>query len=332
MISRRRVVLALGAGALVPFACFAQQPAPGAHRIGFLTTRSRSNPSNPDVYYDALVRGMRELGYVEGNNLVIEGRFAEGKNERLSGMAAELARINVKVIVTDGTPAAQAAQLETRAIPIVAATLADPVGSGFAASLGRPGGNITGVSTMSAELLPKQLELLKTMLPKLSCAAILTHPGAAQHPAMVKNIQAVAQPIGIRIVPVSAHSAEDIERGFDALKRERADAVIVAATPFFNGQMRQITALALKHRLASIYTLSPEYAKAGGLMSYGTDNVEHFHRAAGFVDRILKGARPGELPFEQPTRIHLAINRRTARALGITIPQELLLRADQVIE
>ena len=275
---------------------------------------------------------MRELGYVEGKNLAIEWRFAEGNYERLPDMAVELAGMKVEVIVVDSTPAARAAQRATRTIPIVAAILADPVGSGFAASLGRPGGNITGLSIITVDLAPKLLELLKTMLPKLSRAAILTHPDATHHPAIVKNTQAAALQFGIEISPVSARSVEDIERGFTTLTRERAVAVIVAGTPLFTGQMRQIAALALQHRLASTYTVSPAYARAGGLMSYGADNIEYFHRAAGFVDKILKGAKPGDLPIEQPTKIHLAINRKTAKALGLKIPQELLLRADEVIE
>ena len=275
---------------------------------------------------------MRELGYVEGKNLTIEGRFAEGNYERLPDMAVELAGMKVEVIVVDSTPAARAAQRATRTIPIVAAILADPVGSGFVANLGRPGGNITGLSIITVDLAPKLLDLLKTMLPKLSRAAILTHPDATHHPAIVKNTQAAALQFGIEISPVSARSAKDIERGFTTLTRERAVAVIVAGTPLFTGQMRQIAALALQHRLASTYTVSPAYARAGGLMSYGADNIEYFHRAAGFVDKILKGAKPGDLPFEQPTKIHLAINRKTAKALGITVPRELLLRADEVIE
>ena len=332
MSTRRKLLVVLG---LTPLSAallsLAQQPAK-VRRIGFLATGSRSTSSNPNVYYDALVRGMRELGYVEGKNLAIEWRFAEGNYERLPDMAVELAGMKVEVIVVDSTPAARAAQRATRTIPIVAAILADPVGSGFAASLGRPGGNITGLSIITVDLAPKLLELLKTMLPKLSRAAILTHPDATHHPAIVKNTQAAALQFGIEISPVSARSVEDIERGFTTLTRERAVAVIVAGTPLFTGQMRQIAALALQHRLASTYTVSPAYARAGGLMSYGADNIEYFHRAAGFVDKILKGAKPGDLPIEQPTKIHLAINRKTAKALGLKIPQELLLRADEVIE
>ena len=333
MSTRRQVVLAIGAGALAaPLALLAQQPAPGTHRIGFLAPRSRSTASRPDVYYDAFVQGMRDRGYVEGKNLVIEWRFAEGKYERMPDMAADLVSMKVEVIVVDGTPAVRAAQNATRAIPIVAAIVADPVGSGFAASLGRPGGNITGLSSISVELISKEFELLKAVLPRLSRVAVFTNPGASQHVNLLKNLQAVARQFGVAIVPVSARSTEEIERGFATVKRERAEAVILAAEPFFTGQMHQIAALATKHRLASVYTVSPGYAKAGGLISYGADNLEYFHRAAGLVDKIFRGAKPSELPFEQPTKIHLAINRKTAKAIGITIPQELLLRADEVIE
>ena len=330
MNKRRRVVLALGTGAFAPLAAFAQQQT-NVRRIGFLGVRSRSTPSNPDVYYDAFVQGMRELGYVEGKNLVIEWRFADGKYERLPGLAAELVQMKVEVIVTHGTPPTQMAQRATSTIPIVTAVVADPVSSGFAASLARPGGNITGLSDITLDVSPKRIELLKIIMPTLSHVAILLNPGNLAHPGTLKIVQAAAQQLRIMVLPVDALAPEDIERGFATMKRERAGAVIVASDGFFLGQGRKIAELAVKHRMPSMFPYR-ENVMAGGLMSYGQNLADLYRRAATYVDKILKGTKPGELPIEQPTRIHLAINRKTAKALGLKIPQELLLRADEVIE
>ena len=328
---RRQVVFALAAGVLTaPLAPFAQQPAK-VWRIGFLAVRSRSTPLNPDLDYDAFIQGMRQLGYFERKNLLIEWRYADGKYERFPGMAADLVRMNVEVIVTEGTPATQAAQRATRTIPIVTAVVGNPVGGGFAASLGRPGGNITGLSSISVDLSPKHVELLKTMVPKLFRVAVVTNPGASHHPALLKNLQAAAQQVGIKILPLEARTAEDIERVFATATRERAEAVIIASDAFFSGQLRQIAALAVKHRLPSIYTL-PEYAEAGGLMSYGQDLIEYFRHTATYVDKILKGAKPADLPIEQPTKLELVVNLKIAKALGLTIPQSILMRANRVIE
>jgi len=329
-IARRRLLIALGAGVLAaPLASFSQQPG-NVRRIGFLAVRSRPTPSNPD-YYDAFVRGMRELGYVEGKNLVIEWRYADGKYERLPGLAAELVGLRVEVIATHSTPATQALQRATSSIPIVSAALGDPVSSGFATSLGRPRGNITGLSLITTDLYPKQLELLKTMVPALSLGAVLANSGSPRYPANLKSVQAAAQQLGVKILPVDARTPEEIERGFAAIRRERTDAVIVLADAFFTGQRRQITELAARNRLPSMFSYR-EDVEAGGLMSYGQNLTDYFRRAATYVDKILKGAKPGELPIEQPTRIHLAINRKTAKALGITVSKEMLFRADEVIE
>lgn len=300
-------------------------------RIGFLAPLSRSTPSHPDVYYDAFVHGMRELGHVEGRNLVIEWRFADGNFERLPGLAAELVRMKVEVIATHSTPAIRALQRATSTVPIVFAVAIDPVGSGFAASLARPGGNITGLSVIDVDPGPKRLELLKAILPPLSRVAVLVNPGSSVHPAIVKSVQAAGQHAGIKVLPMRARTPEEIERGFATLSQERAEGVIIADDAFFRGQRRQIADLAVKHRMPVIAPWR-EYVAAGGLMSYGQSIADSFRRAATYVDRILKGAKPGELPIEQPTRIHLAISRKTAKALGLAIPQELLLRADEVIE
>ncbi|OLB98541.1 MAG: hypothetical protein AUH30_07505 [Candidatus Rokubacteria bacterium 13_1_40CM_68_15] len=329
-MNRREALLVLLALGTMPRASFAQPPGK-VWRIGFLAPLSRSTPSRPDVYYDAFVQGIRELGYVEGKNLAIEWRFADGKFERLPGLAAELVRVNVDVIVTHSTPATQALQRATSTIPIVFAVAVDPVGSGFAASLARPAGNITGLSVIDVDLGPKRLELLKTMLPALSRVAVLVNPGSSVRAAIVRSVQAAGQHAGIKVLPVDARTPEEIERGFVIMAQERAEGVIIADDAFFRGQRRQIADLAVKNRMPAI-TPWREYVAAGGLMSYGQNIADSFRRAATYVDKILKGAKPGELPIEQPTRIHLAINRKTANLLGMKISPELLLRADEVIE
>jgi putative ABC transport system substrate-binding protein len=331
MENRRRMLAALGLFALAaPLGGFAQQP-PRIRRVGFLAARSRSTASNPDIYYDAFMQGMREQGYVEGKNLITEWRFAEQKNERLAELADELVRLKVELIVTHGTQATQAAQRATATIPIVAAAVIDPVGNGFALSMARPGRNITGMSLISSDASPKQLELLKLLLPKLSRVAVLLNPGNSGHLAVLKSLEAAAQKVGAKTLPAAASNPEEIERSLATAKRERADAVIILTDSFFIGQRHQITALAAKHRLASMFSYR-EDAEAGGLMSYGQNLADYYRQAASYVDKILKGAKAGDLPIEQPARFHLAVNRKTAKALGLALPQELLLRADEVIE
>jgi len=329
-MNRRDAVLGLVALGAVPAAAFAQQQV-RIRRIGFLSVRSRPARSNPDPYFDAFMHALRELGYVEGKNLVVEWRFADGKFERLPGLAVELVGMNLEVLLTHTTPSTDALRRATNTIPIVMTSTVDPVGSGFAASLGRPGGNITGLSIMTLDLSPKILELLKVMVPALSRAIVFVNPSNPTHSTTLKRIQDAARQLGVKILPVEVRTAEEIERGFASLRRERADAVIVPADGFFTGQWRQFAELAARHRLPSINPMR-EFVDAGGLMSYGQNITDSYRRAAAFVDKILKGANPGELPIEQPSKIHLAINRNTAKALGITIPQELLLRADEVIE
>jgi len=274
---------------------------------------------------------MRDLGYVEGKHFVIEARYADGKTERLPDLAAELVRSKVDVIVATGTPLYQALQKATKTIPIVITTSPDPVRDGFAASLARPGGNFTGLSSNNAEAIPKHVELLMTAVPRLSRIAVLRNPDNVGSFPQLKSIQAAAQKTGLQVLPVDARTPDGIERGFSTMAKERAEAVIIPGDTFFLQQVRQIAELALKHRLPSTY-VTREYAEAGGFMSYGQNITENFRRAATYVDKILKGAKPGELPIEQPTIFELVINRKTARAIGLTIPQELLLRADRVIE
>lgn len=330
MTRRRQLLIALGAGVLTTsLLSFAQQHG-NLRRVGFLSARRRPASLDAD-YYGAFAQGMRELGYVEGKNLVIEWRFADGEYERLPAMAVELTRLKVDVLMALGPPAIIAAQKATTSIPIVIVTSSDPVGAGFVKSLARPGGNITGLSNLAGDISAKHLEMLLTMVPKLARVAVLVNPANAAHAAMLKNVQAAAPKAGIKVLPVNAQTPQEIESAFSTMARESAGAVIVGLDPFFIQQGLQIAQQAARHRLPSIFP-NREYAEAGGLMAYGQDQVDIYRRAAGYVDKILKGAKPGDLPVEQPTKLELVINRKTAKALGITIPQELVLRADKVIE
>ena len=327
MVTRRRLVIALGAGALAPFASFPQQQVK-VWRIGFLSSASTSGYAS---YVEALRAGLRDLGYVEGKNIIIEFRWAEGKYERLPDLAAELVQLKIDVVVAAAPPAVQAAQKATTTIPIVFVGVGDPVGTGFVASLSHPGGNITGLSNISVDVSVKYLELLRVAVPKLSRVAVLVNPGHPNHPDFLKNIQAAAKTTGVNVSPLQASTASQIEAAFGAITRERAGALIVLPDPFFFTQARQIAELAVKGRLPTMFW-TRELAEAGGLMSYGQNNAEHFRRAATYVDKILKGAKPGDLPVEQSTRLELVINRKTAKALGLDVTNELLLRADKVIE
>jgi putative ABC transport system substrate-binding protein len=328
--TRRQLLLALGAGALaVPLAALAQQQA-RIWRVGFLSARRRPASLDTD-YYGAFPRGMRDLGYVEGKDLAIEWRFAEGEYERLPGMAAELVQLKVDVIMALGPPAIVAAQKATTTIPIVVVTSVDPVGAGFVKSLARPGGNITGLSNLAGDISSKHLEMLLAVMPKVSRVAVLVNPANSAHAAMLKNVQYATQKTGIKILPVEAQTPQEIERAFSTMAREHIGAVIVALDPLFIQQGPQIAVQAGKHRLPSIFA-NREYAEAGGLMSYGQNQIDIYRRAATYVDKIIKGAKPGDLPIEQPTKLELVINLKTAKALGLTIPQPLLLRADEVIQ
>ena len=330
MIKRRKLLIAIGAAALAPSLLAAAQAKDGRRRIGILISAARP-PSIDAHYIGALPRALRELGYVEGKNIALEWRFADGNYERLAGLAEELVKQKVDVIVTGGMAANRALQRATSTIPIVNAAMIDPVGNGIATSLTRPGGNVTGLSLTTTDMSPKHLELLKLMLPKLSRLAVLVNLGNPGHPAIVKGLQANAQQLGIKLLPIDARTPEDVERGFATMKKEHAEAVIVAIDAFFIGQRQQIAALALKNQMPSLFSVR-EQVQAGGLMSYGQNLADFYKRAATYVDKILKGAKPGELPIEQPASFALLINRKTAKALGLTVPQELVLRADEVIE
>ena len=274
---------------------------------------------------------MRELGYVEGKNLVIEWRFADNEVERLSDLAAEFVRLKVDVIVAAGSVATSAAQKATATIPIVMGSSGDPVGSGFVNSLARPGGNITGITNLITEVGPKHLEMLRSMVSRLSRVAVLVDPANSAAAAILKSIQTAAPRTGVTILPAEARTPQEIETAFSNMARQNAGAVIVVQGSLFIQQWRQIAELAAKHRLPSI-TASREYPTTGGLMSYGPNYAENYRRAATYVDKILKGAKSADLPVEQPTKFELFINRKTAKALGLTIPQSLLISADKVIE
>jgi len=325
-----RALLALGAGAAVTSRAVLTQGQSKVRRIGFLTPRSRPSPPTIDAFSEAFIQGMRELGYVEGRNVVIEWRYADGRYQSLPDLAAELARMDLEVIVTYGTAAAQALKKTTTSSPIVVAAAVDIVGSGIVASLGRPGGNITGLSAIGVDLSPKHAELIKTMVPGLTSVAVLVNPGNSTHPAVLKNVEAAAEKLGMKAAPVDARAGSEIEAAFATAARRGAGAVIVATDALYSGQGPRLAEASLKQRLPTI-SIYMEHAQAGTLMSYGED-IAGFHRqAAAYVDKILKGAKPADLPVEQPTRFELVINRRAAKALGLNVPQELLLRADKLL-
>jgi putative ABC transport system substrate-binding protein len=299
-------------------------------RVGFLAGASRPASFDSSLY-GAFVQAMRELGYVEGKNLVIEWRFAEGVYDRLPSLAAELLPLKVDVIVTQGNAASRAAKQATATIPIVIAITGDLVEEGFVASLAHPGGNMTGLDNVSADVFPKRLELLLAMVPRLRRVAVVFNSANAGQSSILKHVQDAARKVKVTVIPVDGRTAEEIERGFALMMRERAGGVIVLGDAFLNGQQRQIAELAVRYRLPSIFAYR-EMVEAGGLMSYGQDLADFFRRAAVYVGKIFKGAKPGELPIEQPMKFEMVINRKTAKAIGLAIPQELVLRADRLIE
>jgi putative ABC transport system substrate-binding protein len=319
-------VVALGtAGG--PLASFAQQQGK-VWRVGFLSGSSASLTSHNTA---AFLKGMRDLGYVEGKNLVVEWRFADGKFERLPGLAADLVQLKVDVIVAVASPAIGAAQKATTTIPIVMATTGDPVGSGFVKSLARPGGNITGLSNLGGDIGPKLFDLLHSVVPKLSRVAVLVSPTSTTYRAISESVQAAAQKAGVKTLVAEASSPQEVESAFSMMARENAGAVIVGASTFFTLQQRQVAELALKYRIPSMFG-NRVNVEAGGLMSYGYKVTDNYQRSATYVDKILKGAKPGDLPVEQPLALELVVNLKTAKAIGLTIPQSILLRADEVIQ
>jgi putative ABC transport system substrate-binding protein len=315
-------------GALLFALCFSAQAQQGKiPRIGYLSTVSLSVNA---ARIEALLQGLRELGYVEGKNVVIEWRSAEGKLDRLPSLAAELVRLKVDVIVAAAPPPTRAAKKATATIPIVMAFADDPVGSEFVASLARPGGNVTGLSSLAPEISGKQLELLKEIIPRLSRVAVLGTSTVPQYAQVVKEIELAANAFGVKVQYIDVLNAKGIETAFRAANKAHADAVVVLGSPILNSQRTQIVELAAKSRLPATYS-RPEYVEVGGLMTYGVKITDLFHRAAIYVDRILKGAKPADLPVEQPTKFELVINLKTAKQIGLTIPPNVLARADRVI-
>lgn len=329
-MDRRLVIRALAVWATAVAFQSRGQRSP-TRRIGFLSPLSRSTASSPDANYDAFMRGMRDLGYIEGKNLVVEWRFADGNYKRLPGLVNELLRTNVEVLVTHGQAGVQAAQRATTSTPIVAAVMADPVGSHFATSLAHPGGNITGLSLALIDLSPKHVELLRSIMPKMTRVAVLVNPRNSADSAILSGIQAAADEFRIKSVPMNASGVDDLEAAFAAMVRQHLQAAIVVGDAFFLGQGRRLADLSLRNRIATI-TPWQQHTMDGVLMSYGQKHVDFFRRAATYVDMVLKGAKPSDIPIEQPTTIHLAINAKTAKTLGIKIPSSLLLRADEVIQ
>ena len=331
MTTRRTLLASTGAAVLAaPLAALAQ-PAAKPARIGFLGLDKAADPRPRE----ALLDGLRELGYVEGRNLSIEQRYAEGQPERFPALATELTALKVDVIVTfGGTLGALAAMRATGTIPIVFPAAGDPVGEGIVASLARPGGNVTGLSTFSTELIGKSMELLKQAAPGANRIALLLKPDSIPERAKkdrLKTAGVVARALGARLQVVEAHGPEGFDRAFADMAKERASALVVWATPVFDSARRRLVDQVARSRLPAMYSYRA-YVEAGGLMSYGPDLMDLFRRSATYVDKILKGARPGDLPVEQPTKFELLINLKTARALELTVPKTLLGRADQVIE
>jgi ABC-type uncharacterized transport system substrate-binding protein len=326
----RRIFLTTVAGLLAaPLAAQAQQAAK-IPRIGYLVTNLAASPH----LREAFRQGLRDLGYVEGRTVVIEYRDAEGKSERLPALAAELVALKLDVIFAGTTPPALAAKQATRTLPIVFASVSDPVTSGLVTSLARPGGNVTGLSILAPELVGKCLEQLKQAVPGVSRVAVLWHPGDLGERTdkdMLKGAEVAARALGVRLQVVEARGPADFDRAFSDMTRARADALTVLTSAMLFGERRRLVDLAAKHRLPAVYPWR-EAVDAGGLMSYGANIADGYRRAATYVDKILKGAKPADLPVEQPTKFELVINLKAAKALGLTIPQSVLGRADELIQ
>ena len=325
----RRVFLAALGFLGAPLPIEAQQAAK-VNRIGLLGGSPPNSPGGRRTW-DGFFQGMRELGYVEGQNILIEGRFYGEQTARLPALAAELVRLNVDVIVAGAPPAPEAAQRATSTIPIVVAIHTDPVESGLVASLAKPGKNVTGLSTLTRELVGKRLQLLKEAIPGISRMAVLWNPTVAPQVLELKEAKAAAQALKVRLQVLEARAPSDFPGAFSAMTRERAGGVFIMTSSMFYAERTRIAELAAQSGVPAIYG-AREYAEVGGFMAYGIDLRESFRRAATYVDRILKGAKPGDLPIERPTKFELVINLKPAKALGLTLSPTLLQRADQVIQ
>ena len=325
-MTRRQFITQLGGAAAWPLAAHTQQ-AGKLPTIGFLGAATASVAGQ---WFAAFVKRLHELGWMEGRNVAIEVRWAEGRSERYAEIAAEFVRLNVDVIVTIGTPASLAAKQATSVVPIVFVAASDPVGTGLVASLARPGGNVTGLSNQQADLAGKRVELLREVVPALRQLAIMANVDNSASVLEMREVQTAARTIGLEVAILEVRQAEDIANGFELLK-SRADALYVVSDPLLGSNRVRINTLALGMRLPTLHAFR-EYVEAGGLMSYGPNFPHLFRRAGDHVDKILRGAKPADIPVEQPTKFDLIINLTTAKALGLTVPATLLARADEVIE
>jgi putative tryptophan/tyrosine transport system substrate-binding protein len=327
MMKRREFITLLGgAAAAWPLVVRAQQ-AERVRRIGFLGLAPASASASR---LEALRSGLRDLGYVEGKNIVLEFRWADS-TAQLAGLAAELVRMNVDVIFAQSSTMVEAGRQATKTIPIVFAIHADPVGLGHVASLARPGGNITGLSMLLTDLVVKELEILKEALPHATRIGVLWNPTTPSHPLVLKAVEAAGEKLGVLLHMAPARTVADIGEAFSSMRQERLDGFLLLGSPLFSAQRATLGELALKQRLPGMFSLK-EDVEAGGLISYSADTLDLFRRSAFYIDRILKGEKPADLPVQQPTRFQLVINLKTAKALGLEVPPTLLTRADEVIE
>ena len=327
MTNRRRFVAEV-AGAIVlagtSFATHAQ-PERKVRRIGYLSLRA-----GPGALDEQFLAALRDLGYVDGRNLAIEYRWAADQEERLPALAAELVQADVEVIVTSATPAISAARRATSTIPIVMQSAADPIGSGFVTNLARPGGNVTGLTILSTELVAKRLQIMRELVPGSRRTSLLALNNAFATPLLLSTMKLASQRLQLDLVVQLVKTDEDLPRAFDGFAKARAETLIVQTSPFTSARRARIAELATRYRLPAMYE-DPAYVDSGGLVAYGPDGAELFRRSAVFVDKILKGAKAGDLPIEQPVRYQLAFNLKSAQAIGLVVPQSLLIRADAVI-
>jgi putative ABC transport system substrate-binding protein len=327
-MDRRRFLLTSLAGAFAtPLAAEAQQAAGKSHRVGFL---SRGDDTVARPLVSAFLAGLRARGYTDGENVIIEWRWAED-HDRLRAMALELVRTGMDVIVSAGTVETRAARQATSTVPLVMVHVADPVAAGFVRSLSRPGGNITGLSPLFPELSVKQLEVFRETVASIKVIAVLWNPSNPSHRLALRAVERAAPKFGVKLQPVSRQEAGGLEQAFTKISKDRIGALLVLGESPILAARARLAELALKHHVATMFLLK-EHVEVGGLMAYGPSISDLYHRAAGYVDRILRGAKPADMPVELPTKFELAINLKTAKALGLTIPPLLLLRADQVIE
>ena len=329
---RRAFIAGVGAATVWPFGVAAQQT-PKISRIGWLGTPPFDSPAGR-MNREAFLQGLRDLGYVEGQNILIEYRMADGRVERLPELAAELVRLDVDLIVAGATPAGRAAQQATKTIPIIVNAMGDPVRDGLVASLPRPGGNITGTTFLGPELVPKRLALLKEFLPRISRVAVLRHPGVFNERTMTDMLNQTtdaAATLGVILQFVDARKSEDLDRAFSTMARERAEALLPFPSTLFFAERRRIVELAATHRLPAMFN-AREFVELGGFAAYGANLDDLFRRGAAYVDKILKGAKPSDLPVEQPTKFELVVNLKTAKSFGLSVSPSLIARADEVIQ